>query len=196
MAKERILITVKTYPTLSTKYGETVCTAGVREDGTWVRIYPVPFHRLNEKEQYKKFDWIECDLKRSTKDKRPESSHPTDLKQFVPVGHLDTANQWRERRRILLKKNVVFTDMEALIAAAKANEMSLATFKPQQVLDFVWKEEEEREWDSAKLENMRAMAAQGDLFDETWRETFRVIPKMTYAFSYRFTDQHGKERKL
>lgn len=28
MAKERVLITVKTYPTLSRKYGETVCTAG------------------------------------------------------------------------------------------------------------------------------------------------------------------------
>ena len=49
MEKQRVLITVKTYPTLSRKYGETVCTAGVREDGTWVRIYPVPFRRLNEK---------------------------------------------------------------------------------------------------------------------------------------------------
>ena len=47
MEKQRVLITVKTYPTLSRKYGETVCTAGVREDGTWVRIYPVPFRRLN-----------------------------------------------------------------------------------------------------------------------------------------------------
>lgn len=46
MARERVLITVKTYPTLSRKYGETVCTAGVREDGSWVRIYPVPFRRL------------------------------------------------------------------------------------------------------------------------------------------------------
>ena len=43
MEKQRILVTVKTYPTLSRKYGETVCTAGIREDGTWVRIYPVPF---------------------------------------------------------------------------------------------------------------------------------------------------------
>ena len=43
--KHRILVTVKTYPTLSRKYGETVCTAGVRADGTWVRIYPVPFRR-------------------------------------------------------------------------------------------------------------------------------------------------------
>lgn len=27
MDKQRVLITVKTYPTLSRKYGETVCTA-------------------------------------------------------------------------------------------------------------------------------------------------------------------------
>lgn len=196
MPKERILITVKTYPTLSNKYGETVCTAGVREDGSWVRIYPVPFRRLDEQEQYRKYDWIECDLKRSPKDKRPESRHPTDLKQFVEVGHIGTEDQWRERRRILLKKCQVFMDMEALIVAAKANEMSLAIFKPQAVMDFVWKEEEDREWDPSKLETMRAMASQGDLFDESWRETFRVIPKLPYAFSYRFTDISGKERKL
>jgi hypothetical protein len=51
MEKQRVLITVKTYPTLSRKYGETVCTAGVRPDGSWVRIYPVPFRRLEEAEQ-------------------------------------------------------------------------------------------------------------------------------------------------
>lgn len=42
MPRERILITVKTYPTLSASYGELVCTAGLREDGSWIRIYPVP----------------------------------------------------------------------------------------------------------------------------------------------------------
>ena len=51
MDKQRVLTTVKTYPTLSRKYGETVCTAGLREDGSWVRMYPVPFRRLDEAEQ-------------------------------------------------------------------------------------------------------------------------------------------------
>ena len=50
MAKERILVAVKTYPTLSLIHGETVCTAGVRQDGSWVRIYPVPFRRLEEEQ--------------------------------------------------------------------------------------------------------------------------------------------------
>ena len=79
MASERILITVKTYPTLSRKYGETVCTACVREDGSWVRIYPVPFRRLEEAEQYRKFDWLECDLIKSRTDPRPETRHPADM---------------------------------------------------------------------------------------------------------------------
>lgn len=45
MALTKVLITVKTYPNLSTKYEELVCTAGFREDGTWIRIYPVQFRQ-------------------------------------------------------------------------------------------------------------------------------------------------------
>jgi hypothetical protein len=36
--RTKVLITVKTYPTISVKYDELVCTAGFREDGSWVRI--------------------------------------------------------------------------------------------------------------------------------------------------------------
>ena len=75
--EQRVLITVKTYPTLSRKYGETVCTAGVREDGSWVRIYPVPFRRLNEEQQYRKYDWLEARLVRNTSDPRPETFRPS-----------------------------------------------------------------------------------------------------------------------
>ncbi|MYB37591.1 MAG: hypothetical protein F4Y26_09450 [Gammaproteobacteria bacterium] len=42
MPRMRVLITVKTYPLPSQSYDELVCTAGVLEDGSWVRIYPVP----------------------------------------------------------------------------------------------------------------------------------------------------------
>jgi hypothetical protein len=98
MGREKILITVKTYPTLSKKYGETVCTAGVRADGSWIRIYPVPFRRLEEEEQYKKFDWIETDFIRGRSDPRPETHHPADMAKMLPVGHMGTSDTWRERR--------------------------------------------------------------------------------------------------
>lgn len=39
----RVLITVKTYPIPSDTYDELVCTAGVTENGDFVRLYPIRF---------------------------------------------------------------------------------------------------------------------------------------------------------
>lgn len=197
MPKERVLITVKTYPTLSKKYGETVCTAGVRPDGTWVRIYPVPFRRLEEQEQYRKFDWLDCHLIRNSSDPRPETYRPADDNELLPTGHINTDRNWEERRRILLKTAKVYDRLDDLIAGAKANELSLAVFRPTRVNRFVWEEEENRDWDPAKLTEIRNQTNQFDLFaDNKWRETFRVIPKLPYNFSYRFEDAAGKSSEL
>ena len=119
MARERVLITVKTYPTLSRKYGETVCTAGVREDGSWIRIYPVPFRRLDDAEQYSKFDWIEAGFASSRSDPRPETHHPTNYDELVPAGHLGTDHNWRARRELLFKKATVYDRLEPLLVGAK-----------------------------------------------------------------------------
>lgn len=196
MPKERILITVKTYPTLSTKYGETVCTAGIREDGSWVSIYPVPFRRLDEEQQYRKYDWIECDLVTSRKDPRPETRIPVDVRQLVPVGHVSTKNHWQERRRLLLNTPTIYTNLQKIIAAAKANTLSLAVFKPTRITNFIV-EPDERNWDPAKIETIRLSAQQGDLFEEkSWRENFQIIPKLPYNFSYRFEDETGQSSEM
>ena len=195
MPKERLLITVKTYPTLSRKHGETVCTAGIREDGSWVRLYPVPFRRLDEEEQYRKFDWVELETRKSTSDHRPETHHPTDAKDIQPVDHLGTEEGWKERRKVLGRVQV-HRHLQPLLDGAKANTMSLALFKPAKIVDFVW-EACERDWDAAKVSAMRDMASQGELFaDEQWRQTFRLMPKLPYNFSYRFEDAEGRRSEL
>ena len=196
MKKQRILVTVKTYPTLSRKYGETVCTAGIREDGSWVRIYPVPFRRLDEGEQYRKFDWIECRLEQRTSDPRPESYLPVDPSELSPVGHLDTRDNWRERRQIILHRARVYDRLDGLISDAGEFGTSLAVFKPTELSDFTW-EHEDPYWDEAKLRQMREDHSQRDLFDEdVWRRTFRVVDKLPYSFSYRFRDAAGKQSEL
>lgn len=197
MEKQRVLITVKTYPTLSRRYGETVCTAGVRSDGTWVRIYPVPFRRLHEDQQYSKYDWIEARLARNSSDPRPETFRPLDAGELEsPIGHMGTSDAWRERRELLLKTARVHDRLDALIAGAKANQLSLAVFKPARIVDFVW-ERESREWDPDRVRQMRDATKQFDLFaDNSWRETFRLIPKLPYSFSYRFEDATGRPSEL
>jgi hypothetical protein len=105
MALTKVLITVKTYPTISTKYEELVCTAGFLEDGGWIRIYPVQYRKKSFDEQYRKYDWIEIDLVKNEKDVRPESyrpySHESEIKIF---GHIDTdGGSWYERRKVVRK---------------------------------------------------------------------------------------------
>jgi hypothetical protein len=196
MSKERVLITVKTYPTLSRKYGEMVCTAGIRVDGSWVRLYPVPFRRLEEEDQYAKFDWIEAELVRSGSDPRPETYRLVDPKDMRRIDHVGTDKNWRERRQLLLKASHVYDRLQPLLDGAKANTLSLAVFKPARILDFTW-EDCERDWDAAKIAAVRQAASQGNLFeDEAWRETFQLMRKLPYNFSYRFADADGRESKL
>jgi hypothetical protein len=193
MAKTKVLITVKTYPTISTKYDELVCTAGFREDGTWIRIYPVQFRKKSYQEQYGKYQWIEVDLVKNSKDFRPESyrpySHDTEINI---VGKIPTdGDSWDERRKIILKK--VYTNLSGLITDAKDRNVctSLAVFKPTKVIDFIW-EPEEREWDSKKI----AMLQQCNLFESATDRKTEVVKKLPYKFSYIFEDNEEKRSTL
>lgn len=58
MAKEKVLITVKTYPAYSRTYQELVCTAGFKEDGSFIRIYPMPYRKLEYAQQFEKYRWV------------------------------------------------------------------------------------------------------------------------------------------
>ena len=43
----RVLVTVMTYPTLSKNHFETVCTAGFREDGSWIATFLIQIDSQN-----------------------------------------------------------------------------------------------------------------------------------------------------
>ncbi|GGM74104.1 hypothetical protein GCM10010967_02060 [Dyadobacter beijingensis] len=196
MALTKVLIAVKTYPTLSIKYNELVCTAGFLEDGSWIRIYPIPFRKLEYDKQFSKYDWIEIDLVRNTSDPRKESYKPKSIDcPMVRLGNIDTeGGTWRKRKEIVLKN--VHTNMAELIASAKDPKklISLAVFKPRQILDFLI-EQVDRKWDAKKLATLKAQALQMDLFKNS-ENPFEVVDKLPYKFSYRFTSEDGLERTL
>lgn len=192
MAKTKVLITVKTYPAISKKYEELVCTAGFLEDGTWIRIYPIQFRKKSYNQQYSKYQWIELDLVKNKEDVRPESyrpvSHDTEINivgEIKPDG-----NTWAERRPIVLKK--VYDNLSQLIAEAKNKTIctSLAVFKPAKVIDFIW-EEVEREWSQDKI----AQFQQLNLFQNVDDKKFEVVKKLPYKFSFIYEDIEGKRSK-
>jgi hypothetical protein len=192
MALTRVLIAVKTYPTLSARYDELVCTAGFREDGSWIRIYPVPFRKRAYSEQYKKYDWVEVDLWDNDGDFRPESFRPANLDNEIKiVGHIGTDNEWAERKEFALRR--VHTNLTALIAEAKDPNVgtSLATFKPTRVLDFKV-EAVEREWDPERLAGLQQL----NLFESATAGRFEVVKKLPYKFSYVIVDDQGRESTM
>lgn len=197
MAKTKVLITVKTYPTISGKYDELVCTAGFLEDGSWIRIYPVPFRKIAYDQQYKKYDWIEIDLVKNNKDFRPESYRPYSIEsEFNKIGEIKAdGKSWEERRKYCLKK--VYTDFDLLISEAKDKNIctSLAVFKPKKIIDF-YAEQVEREWDKNKLEKIISSRNQMNLFEENLKEDLNLVKKLPYRFKFKFTDINDKERNL
>ena len=197
MPSERILITVKTYPTLSASYGELVCTAGLREDGSWIRIYPVPFRSLEEYQKFEKYRIIEAQVIRNTKDPRPES-HKVDFQSLtLTETKLSTADCWRERRNWVLARGKVYENLSDLIVLAnEKNHLSLATFKPARICDFK-AEPQSPDWNEKKISILQEASKQGDLFPE-WqpRSVTRFVKKLPWKFSYQFLDAAGRESTM
>ncbi|MDR0972165.1 MAG: hypothetical protein LBM25_07265 [Bacteroidales bacterium] len=189
--KEKILITVKTYPNFSNKYKELVCTAGFKEDGSWIRLYPIPFRRLDYNNQYEKWQWIEIDVVKNEKDHRIESFRPVDIeKSFTLLEKVGTENKWEQRKKFALKD--VYTNMESLIESSKGG-LSLATFKPKEITDFIWEKISEKDY-KKKEQKLKADESQLSFFPP--KEVFSNVKPIPYKFSYKFTSEDGKERTL
>lgn len=71
-ADEAIII-VKAAPQLSTRHGETVCTAGITRDRQWVRLFPIAFRTLKEAQQFKRWDVVGYAWQLPRDDRRIES---------------------------------------------------------------------------------------------------------------------------
>ena len=199
MKNRKIFITVKTYPTLSKKYDELVCTAGILDNGSWARIYPLPFRKLDYEQRYKKFQWLEMPLKKNESDPRPESYKVDNIKNIRIIGKpVGTKNSWQERKKIILSKNPVYTNLTEIIKKANSeNSLSIAIFKPTKIFDLIV-EEVEREYKKSSIDTLKAKAQQLSLFqtiEEVERE-FSIIPKLPFRFSYSFIDDNEQKSTL
>lgn len=180
MEKTRVLIVVKTYPIPSSKYDELVCTAGVRQDGSFVRLYPINFRDLPYSQQFKKYQWIEAEMeKHKGRDVRKESYRP-DCETIALVGEpLPTRNgDWSERARFALSRKSL--SMEDLYDQQHRDRTSLGVFKPKAVHDLAITSD-----DSDWKPGFKAALAQARLWEN--RTVSREPPKkVPFKFHYIF----------
>lgn len=137
-----VLITVKAYPVIGRRTGESVCVAGVRVDAgppTWIRLFPVPFRSLDKARQFEKYSLVQLRVHSgSGSDRRPESRQP-DLDSMRVGERLGTRRGWADRWQAL-GGLVGATSACALYAGAKRSAQSAASLgliKPAEILDII-----------------------------------------------------------
>ena len=202
---EKVLVTVMTYPALSDKHFETVCTAGFREDGSWIRIFPIPYRVLlgsDDSKRYHKWQWIEVDLEQNlAHDRRRESYHIKNIDSLKLLQPIDKRANWDLRLRWVLKNKKVYRNMTELLEETKRNDTSLAVLKPLQIADVICEKEDMTKF-KEKLKKQeskyKAELLQMNLFEDEYEmsETFRFAEKVPYKFSYVFATEDGKQRTL
>jgi hypothetical protein len=146
---KRIYITVKTYPVISKKFAEIVCTAGIAEKGEWIRLFPIPFRKLRDDKQYPKYTWIEVSVEKHTNDIRPESFRP-DIETMI-IEEKPHITDWENRRNIILSNTKIYPNLTELIDASHhPTNVSLAVFKPNKIHGLIITRTK-NEWNQKKL---------------------------------------------
>jgi len=179
---------VKAYPALSKTYGEVSCVAGVEitsEGPRWIRLYPVPFRSLEETQQFAKFQPIRVTAAPHSGDRRPETRRPVRDSIEVTGTVIPTADGWRQRRRFV--EPLMVESMCEVLRRQRADNTSLAVFRPKQVLDIVI---ESADVNEGKRAIARAWAAQTSLLDglgsEERRHQLRELEFVPWTFKYHY----------
>lgn len=173
---KKILITVRTYPTPATKGVEVSCTAGITEQGEWIRLFPIPYRFLDTDKRFRKYQFIEARVKRAS-DPRPES-YNVDLDSIrILSDPLDTNHKWQERKdRVFPLRSSSLCELQR--KQQENGQPTLGFFKPREV-KFNMRPEDNPEWTQSEREKLSQMS----LLEKTPAEPLEKVP---YKFHYEF----------
>jgi hypothetical protein len=174
---KKVLITVRTYPTPARQGVEVSCTAGITQEGEWIRIFPVSWRLLDNKKKFGKYQWIQVEVTKSS-DPRPESYKIKNENITILTDRLPCDCAWKERSDIVYKLR-----SESLCALKEKRDLdgapTLGFFRPKSIEKLIITPESPN-WTDAQLAALR----QGNLFAQAPKEELQKIP---YKFQYQFT---------
>lgn len=185
----KVLITVKTYPTPSMKYGETVCVAGVDVvTGEWLRLYPVPFRSLPDYNQFKKYHVVSVTVRKHCQDPRPESYDP-DWDSLHVVDWIDTKDAWQTRWQIL--RPAISRSMCEIQRHQKEKQTSLGCFRPGTVENLLVRDDT-GEWSGKQKQALMQLR----LFQAAQKPLEKIPLKLTYVYKCSEPGCRGHRQRL
>lgn len=175
--KKRILVTVRTYPVPSKNSIEVSCTAGIDEDGHWIRLFPVPYRFLDQDKRFRKYQVVEASVTKAVSDSRPESYKPNIESINVLSAPIPTNNKWEARKAKVLPlatPSLCYLQNER----DRNKEPTLGLFRPRTITAF-------------KIQSTRATWSESELARLRQYPMFGSLPKaelqkLPYNFSYAF----------
>ena len=173
-----VLLTVKAYPEKSKRYGSVVCTAGITENGEFVRLYPVPFENFRGGKNIPKYSWINVECKKASEYLNRKESYKVRYSTLKIINHVDTGvdKQWKERNQIILP--LLSDSIEELERKSKIDNTSLGLVKPREIVDLSIDEREEADSEEKKIVEGIQMTLDG--------QTRTDLEKINYNFRYHF----------
>lgn len=199
MIREKILILAKTYPNPSSKYIETTCIAGINHEGEMRRLYPVSFRFLEEKVKFKKWQWIEANIAKATKDHRPESFKVVDRDSIEALEVIDSKKNWLNRSvwwKKIPQANLCALENSEELRVDISNEVitRISGGKTLFLIDNIELEsleiveQKEKKWTEEELRKLKENCDQLDMFfnPETLYDTRSPLKKLPYRFYYKY----------
>ena len=190
--REKILIWAKTYPELSSRYLETVCTAGMLPSGKPLRLYPIPYRYLAG-DQFSLYQWITADIQKKHDDARPESFRidcdSIEAGEVIPT----TQDEWGKRAEWMFRDPAwQFESVEALQKAQEEQGASIGVVAPREIkkVEVVERSEEEAKSFEQKLAEVKkilaAKRAQINMFEEALPSEMKNLEFMRYRVQIRW----------
>jgi hypothetical protein len=184
-AEKDILICVKTYPEYSTKYTETVCTAGIlKETKQLIRLYPITYRYLEGDRKFGKYQWITAEIQKNPADRRPES-YKVNLNSIQLGDRIDSSNNWNQRKHWVLSEKNIYPSLDALLKAQEVRGTSLGLITIKKMINFEIRSKTKDEIEEAESKKDRIMK-QLNFFEA--RKDLELIP---FRFSLRFSCDDG-----
>jgi len=185
--KEQVCILVKAYPQASTKYQETVCCAGITQDGELRRLYPIVYRTLTLDQRFDRFDWVEANMHQAKDDLRPESFR-------VDQGTLSIVRSGKgatPESKAAIWLPCVVPSLTRLYEAQAETGQSLGIVRPDPgTLRFRWTAITSAEDEDKQL--LFETSHQMSLLEEA---QLTPLPDPEYLFSYEFKSA-GKRHKM
>jgi hypothetical protein len=132
--RRRLLLWGKTYPELSVKHTETVCTGAVFLDQPGlVRIYPMPERYQPDGKRPHKWDVFSAEVRRNPSDPRPES-YKIQPGSITVEGSFGTEHAWERRRNHLLRDEHFIEGLEDITQQQADSGRSLGIIRRTEIL--------------------------------------------------------------